>query len=91
MIARIEVFPGKLWRLLPSFKPVEVMIAEATGYADIYKSDKGKYFGNGALFYTRQAALDHAEESLKDQQERINKMQKSLDKKAFTWQNEQRK
>lgn len=77
-------FPFKRWRLMPSFKPVEVeIVAAEAGYwrrGDLIDS-KRKRYAIGELFGTRTKAIEHGRAELAKQQAEIDKRQSKVDAK----------
>ena len=76
-------YPRTFWRLLPSFKPAEVVIAKVENSFDqpFLVSETGKWFRPSELYETRDAAIRGGYQSLEDQQANVAKLQAGIDKK----------
>jgi hypothetical protein len=77
-------FPYKAWRLLPSFKPVEV---ELVGFKDGFwckgwpVDKKGSPHEPRSLFKTRDEVIQHGRDVVANRQAVLDKRQADLDKK----------
>jgi hypothetical protein len=77
-------YPYKRWRLMPSFKPVEVEIVRASeGYWKRGNpiDSKGKVYERSELFDSKADAIAFGRSQLANQQADIDKRQAKLDKK----------
>ena len=76
-------YPQTLWRLLPSFKPAEVVIAkEDNSFSQKFLvSDSGKWLRFDEVYPTRAAAIAAGHEALAAQEAYIAKLQAGVNKK----------
>jgi len=80
----MKTYPYTAWRLMPSFKPVEVVLTKE--YASFGKSvwdisDQGKVIEHCDIFATRDAAITEGLARLATQQIKLDKKQVNIDKR----------
>ena len=76
-------YPQTLWRLLPSFKPAEVVIVKKENSFDqkFLISDSGKWLRLNEVHPTKAAAIAAGHEALAAQEAHIAKLQAGISKK----------
>lgn len=81
----MKTYPYTAWRLMPSFKPVEVVLTKE--YASFGKSawdisDQGKVIEHCDIFATRDAAITEGLARLAIQQGSLDAKQANIDKRS---------
>lgn len=76
-------YPFTAWRLLPSFKPVEVELVKGEKWFDVQWSEdaSGKSFRNSDLFGSKELAIKEGRSRLQEQQVAIDKKQANINKR----------
>lgn len=76
-----RTYPFTVWVLGGTFIPRQVELVKPSGYQGTHRAENGKYLHDSECFETKEAAIQHGHERLKDQEEKINKRLQVIAKK----------